>query len=218
MSVHPHAWWVVTGATHGPVSRDSLAARRSIGGCRGLAVVGDAGPCPPAAEAAGSKPTSPARTGLGLLQNGWNRTQEPKPSAALPGSLEQALESVRSSENCLFFPESRWFWLHCPRGAWARAPATLRWKRVCSQLKIPRAEDGAWRWARCPVPTREKPPSPRCPEHEPSQLGRGSSAQGPGLGGGSTTPPQPRSKPKPLTVRTPLALTLPSEQRRDKHE
>lgn len=110
--------------------------------------------------------------GLGLLQNGWNRTQELKPRAALPGSLGQTLEATKSSENCLFFPESRWFWLNCPHGVWARVPAMPRWKRVFNELKIPRAEDGAWRRAcspsqsgpkagkssRRPVPQKMNPP------------------------------------------------------------
>lgn len=158
----------------------------------------------------GTNPPARQGQGLGLLQNGWNWTQEPKPRAALPGSLGQTLEATRSSENCLFFPESRWFWLNCPRGVWARAPATLRWKRVFNELKIPRTEDGAWRWARPPSqsgPKAGKSSHPSSPEDERSWLGlrlATPGSRGPGsartalagLGGGSAiTPPRHRHHP-----------------------
>lgn len=67
VSVHPHAWWVVTVAIHVPVTRDSLATCPSIGGFWGLAVAGDMGHHPLAAEAAGNKLASPARTGSGFV-------------------------------------------------------------------------------------------------------------------------------------------------------
>lgn len=93
---------------------------------------------------AGRNPQPQPGRGLDSLQNGWNRTQDPKPRAALPGSPGQTLETMRSSENCLFFfsPKSRWFWLNSPpRNARPRAPAALPWKRVFSEGKIPRVEE-----------------------------------------------------------------------------
>lgn len=67
VSVHPRAWWVVTGVIRVPITRDSLAARCGIGGFQGLAVFGDTGHHPPAAEPAGNKPASPARAGAGFV-------------------------------------------------------------------------------------------------------------------------------------------------------